>query len=305
MAAVLSREFDQDFSKIIHYIQVKLDWPLSFKHFLLHHVRRDESANHDKFQNIANFVFDPTATIKRRRHFRFLLPTIASVERQYGSGVCSIFHLQQGFFLINLLTLILWLSLITLPYKILTSSKTFSNGSFSFSSIFTTKDYLSESVLFQGSYPNEIVNNQYNLPLIYFLTTYIYFFIWFIFITIRFSSAYKRKVFHSILHSKLDLGFTCTFGRYNYRKESDENNAIQKNTFERSYLDLVGNDERIQKIHLIKYQTFGYKFKLFITNLFYILLAIALGRQQEEFYFILPFLFAINRLYQLDDFIFL
>jgi len=302
MADVLSREFNQDFSKIIHYIRVTLDWPLSLKHLLLHHVRRDESA---KLQNLANFVSDPTATIKPRRNFRFFLPTIASVERQYGSGVCSIFHLQQGFFLINFLTLILWLSLITLPYKILTSSKTFSNGSFSFSSIFTTKDYLSESVLFQGSYPNDIINNQYNLPLIYFLTTYIYFFIWFIFITIRFSSAYKRKVFHSILHSKLDLGFTCTFGRYNYTKQSDKNNEIQKNTFERSYLDLVGNDERIQKIHLIKYQTFGYKFKLFITNLFYILLAIALGRQEEEFYFILPFLFAINRLYQLDDFIFL
>ncbi|CAF0716728.1 unnamed protein product [Adineta steineri] len=274
---VLSKEFDQDSSKIIHYIRVKLDWPLSFKHLLLRHVRRDESDNHDKFHSLANFVFDPTANIKHRRRFQFFLPTLASIARQYGSGVCAIFHLQYGFFLINLLTLIVWVSLITVPYKIITSSTTFSNVSFTFSSLFTTKGYLSESVLFQGSYPYGIIDNKYNLSLIYFLTTYIYFFIWFIFITIRFSSAYKQKVFHSILNTKIGSGFMSTFGRNDYTIQSSKQNLKHRTIFKRLYLDLIGNDERNKKIQFSDFKSFGYKLKLIVTNLFYILLAMVLG----------------------------
>jgi hypothetical protein len=279
IAEVLYEEFDQDFSKIIHYIQVKLDWPLSFKRLLLHHIRKDGFDNKDRLNNIANFVFDPTSKIKRKHHFRRFLPTIASIERQYGSGVCSIFHLQYGFFLINILTLIVWLSLITFPYKILTSSTSFSNESFSFSSIFTTKNYLSESLLFQGSYPYGVINNSYNLSLIYFITTYIYFFIWFIFITINFSSTYKQKVFNSILNTKLGIGFMCTFGRCNYTIQSQKESLKHIKIFQRQFLDLIGNDERIKQINSYKYQTFAYKLKLVITNLFYILLAIVLGKK--------------------------
>ncbi len=284
IAGVLFQEFDQDFSKIISYIQIKLDWPLSFKRLLLHHVRNDESINKDRLNNIANFVFNPRSNIKRRHHFRSFLPTIASIERQYGSGVCSIFHLQFGFFFLNLLTLIIWLSLIIIPYKILTSSTTFSNVSFSFSSIFTTQGYLSKSILFQGSYSYGIINNSYNLSLIYFLTTYFYFFIWFIFITLRFSSTYKQKVFNSILNTKLGIGFMCTFGRCNYTIQSHKENVKHVNIFQRQFLDLIGNDERIKQIHSYKYQTFRYKFKIIITNLFYILLSIILGKNKIQLF---------------------
>lgn len=121
--------------------------------------------------------------------------------------------------------------------------------------------------------------------MIYLLTTYIYFFIWFIFITIRFATAYKQKVFDSILTSKLGVGFMGTFGRCDYTIQSRRENEKHKNIFQRLYLDLIGNDERIKTNNSIKNKTIGYKFKLIITNLFYILLAIVLGRKEEEFYF--------------------
>lgn len=275
-------EFEEDISKIIDYIHVKLDWPLSFKRILLRHIRKDESENKDRLNNFANFVFDPTAKIKRTHRFNKFLPTIASIERQYGSGVCSIFHLQYGFFLINLLTLILWLLLITIPYKILTSSTSFSNATFTFSSIFTTIGYLSESVFFQGSYPYGIINDSYNLSLIYFLTTYIYFFIWFIFLTVRFSSTYKQKVFNSILNTKLGTGFISTFGRCNYTLQNNKEKMKNMKIFERQFFDLIENDERIKQLSFSKYQTWTYKLKTIITNLFYILLAIILGKKNKH-----------------------
>ena len=284
LAATFSKEFDQDYSKIFDYIQVKLDWPLSWKRLLLHHVQEDASNNHDKLNNIANFVFNPTANIKRSHRFLKFSSPIASIERQYGSGVSSIFHLQYGFFLINLLTLIIWLALIILPFRILAPSTSFSNHSFSFSSIFTSKDYLSESILFQGSYSNNSIDNSYNLPLIYFLTTYLYFFVWFIFITIRFAICYKQKVFNSILNTKLGIGFMCTFGRWNYTIRSDKEKEKHLKIFQRQFLDLVGNDERIQQNSTYKYQTYGYKLKIFITNLFYIVLALALGKNEFDVY---------------------
>jgi hypothetical protein len=281
LAGFLSKEFDQDFSKIVHYIKVKLDWPLSFKHVLLDYVREETSSSNDRFNDLANFVFDPTAKIKQTRGFRRFAPTIASIERQYGSGVCSIFYLQIGFFFMNLLSLIIWLGLIILPYQFLTKSKTFSNTSFTFSSLFTTKGYLSESIFFQGAYPNIILNDAYNLPLIYLLTTYFYFFIWFIYVTIRFSSTYKQKVFNSILNTKLGIGFMCTFGRFNYTIQSDKETNKQTKVFERQFLDLIGNDERTQENHSLKYKTCGYKFKIVVTNLFYVVFSIALGMKNK------------------------
>ncbi|CAF0837697.1 unnamed protein product [Adineta ricciae] len=276
-AELLRTEFDQDLAKIVQYIRVKLDWPLSYKRVLLRYVQHDTTDRNERFRNLANFVLDPTAKIKSPRQFHFYLPTIASVERQYGSGVCSIFHLQHGFFLINLLTFVVWVSLITIPYKVVTSSTALSNESFTFSSLFTTKGYLAESIFFQGSYPNEIVNNKYNLPLIYFLTTYLYFFIWFIFITIRFASTYKQKVFNSILSTKLGIGFMCTFGRNDYTIQTNRENQKHRTIFQRLYRDLIENDERIQKTHFNQYKSAGYKFKIIVTNLFYIILAFALG----------------------------
>ncbi len=186
---------------------------------------------------------------------------------------------------INVLTLIIWLALILIPYKILTSSESFSNVPFSFSSIFTTKGYLSESIFFQGSYSSGIINNSYNLSLIYFLTTYIYFFIWFIFLTLCFSSAYKQKVFNSILNTKLGIGFMCTFGRCNYTIQSHKEKEKHREIFQRQFLDLIENDERIKQINSYKYQTFQYKFKLIITNFFHILLSIILGKKNFANYF--------------------
>ncbi len=282
-AKVLLDEFNRDFSRIIHYIQVKLDWPLSFKRMLLNHVRPNESYNNDRLNNIADFIFNPTAKIKQTHRSRKFTPTIASIERQYGSGVCSIFHLQFGFFLMNILSLIIWLALIILPYQILRSSNSFSNVSFTFSSLFTSKGYLSGSIFFQGSYPNEIKNKSYNLPLIYLLTTYFYFVVWFIFITIHFSSTYKEKIFNSILNAKLGIGFMCIFGRCNYTIRSDKEKEKYLKIFQRQFLDLIGNDERFKENRSPKYQTCGYKFKTVITNLFYILLALALGKENSFF----------------------
>ncbi|CAF3152048.1 unnamed protein product [Rotaria sp. Silwood2] len=277
LADALSYEFNEDFSKISHYIRTKIDWPLSFKRSLLHHVQRDVYDNKGKLDNIANFVFDPTSNIKQSRRFHIFIPTIASIERQYGSGVSALFHLQIGFFFINLLTLIVWLALIIIPYNIFTSSTTFSNVTFTFSSIFTTKGYLSNSIFFQGSYPTGVIANKYNLSLIYFITTYIYFIIWFIFITIHFAITYKRKVFDSILGTKLGIGFMCTFARYDYTIKSDKEKQKHITTFQRQFLDLIENDERIESSHRNKFKTCGYKLTLIIKNLLYILLAIGLG----------------------------
>ncbi|CAF4924937.1 unnamed protein product [Rotaria sp. Silwood1] len=276
-AEALSHEFDQDYSKITGYIQTKIDWPLSFKRLLLHRVQRDLSDNQGKLDNIANFVFDPTASIKQNRRFHIFIPTIASVERQYGSGVSALFHLQTGFFLINLLTLIVWLALIIIPYNILKSSTTSSNVTFTFSSIFTTKGYLSETILFQGSYPKEIIDEKYNLSLIYLITTYIYFIIWFIFITIRFAITYKRKLFDSILSAKLGIGFMCTFARHDYTIKTDKEKQKHMTAFHRQFLDLIENDERIESNHQNQNKIRGYKIKMVIKNLLYILLAIGLG----------------------------
>lgn len=263
-------------------MQVKLDWPLSLKRSLLRHIREDQPNINDRLNNIANFVFDPTANLVRTHRSQKFAPTIASIERKYGSGVSSIFHLQYGFFLLNILTLILWLSLIILPYSILSSSSSSPNISFSFSSIFTSKDYLSQSILFQGSYQTNRIAKSYDLPLIYFLTIYLYFVVWFIFLTIRFSSTYKQKVFHSILKTKLGIGFTCTFGRWNFTIRSHREKEKNVQIFRRQFVDLIGNDERNQENHSQQDRTWTYKFKLMITNLFFILLTILIGEKNFE-----------------------
>ncbi|CAF1901499.1 unnamed protein product [Rotaria magnacalcarata] len=291
-AEALSNEFDGDISKVIDYIQVKLDWSLSHRRLLLHEVQRDASDNQDKLDNIANFVFDPTINIKRNRRFGTFIPTISSVERLYGTGVCAIFHLQTAFFLVNLLTMVIWIALIIIPYNILKPSATSSNVTFSFSSIFTTKGYLSQSILFQGTYPRGIINEKYNLSLIYFVTTYIYFFIWFVFITIRFSTTYKRKVFNSILHTKLGIGFRGTFARYDYTIRSSNQKQKHTEALQRQFLDLIENDETIDRVLLKKFETPQYKFKIVITNLFYILLAIGLAYGQYIYMLLLADMFA-------------
>lgn len=239
------------------------------------------NTNRDKLDNFADFMLDPTTNIKRIRRFGTLIPTIATVERQYGSGVCSIFYLQNAFFLTNLLTLVVWLALIIIPYNILKAPPPVPTPSipFSFATIFTTKGYLSASTLFQGSFPKGMLNDKYNLSLVYFITTYIYFFIWFIFIAIRFSITYRRKVFSSILNTKLDIGFVGTFARYDFTISSSKEKQKRLEAVQRQFLDLIENDERIDKVYLKKFETHSYKFKIAISNLFYILLSIGLGKQ--------------------------
>ena len=294
-------ELNQDFPKIIDYIRTKLDWPLSYKCLLLHQIKADIPGSSDKLNDVASFLFDPISNIKRTRRFGKLVSTTTSMERQYGSGVSAIFRLQIEFFLVNLLTLLVCLALITIPYDILKSSTIFSNSSFSFSSIFTTKGYLSESILFQGTYSNDLKHDKYDLPLIYLLTIYVYFFIWMIFITVRFSSTYKQKIFDTILRTKLDIGFVCTFGRYDYSIGSLEKKKKYRKVFERQFLDLIESSERIQRNNLKRYETFGYKLKLFITNLFYVLLAIGLGKN-NFIYCQSVFSTPDKRIYQLDNF---
>jgi len=256
---------------------LKLDWPFVYKRKLLQCISKCQSNTEDRFNNLAKFVFNPTSKIKQKTSFRKFNLQTASIERQYGSAVSSILQLQYGFFLFNLLTLIVWIALIILPHQFLSSSS-FSSKSFSISSLFTTKDFLAESIFFQGSYSNEILKNSYNLPLIYFLTTYFYFFLWFIYLTVRFASTYKQKVLNSILNSKLGIGFMCTFGRLNFTIRSDSEKSKYTKVFQRQFLDLIGNDERFKQNQSFQFKTWSYKLKIIITHLFYVILAIILGR---------------------------
>lgn len=276
ISGVLLNEYEEDYSKIIEYIRLKLDWPLTYKHNLLRYFRENQ------FNHSTRFVFSPNSNLKQTNHFRHFHLQTASIERQYGSAVSSILHLQFAFFLLNLLTLILWIALIILPYSILSSSFSFSSASFSFSTLFTTKNYLSQSLFFQGSYSNAILNDTYNLPLIYFLSTYLYFFLWFIFLTIRFASTYKQKVFDSILNTKLGIGFMCTFGRWNYTIHSDKDKDKYIQIFQRQFLDLIGNDERLVQNHPVQFRTWTYKLKRIITNCFFVLIAIVAGNRNKQ-----------------------
>jgi hypothetical protein len=77
----------------------------------------------------------------------------------------------------------------------------------------------------------------------------------------------------------------CTFGRCNYTIQSHKEKEKHREIFQRQFLDLIENDERIKQINSYKYQTFQYKFKLIITNFFHILLSIILGKKNFANYF--------------------
>jgi hypothetical protein len=84
----------------------------------------------------------------------------------------------------------------------------------------------------------------------------------------------------------------CTFARYDYTIHSTKEKEKLEKSFQRQFLDLIENDERIKKIHWKKYKTFGYTLKLIVANLFYITLAFALGNKEEIYLFlILRFLY--------------
>ena len=261
---------------MVEFIRMKLNWPLGLKRSLWRYIRETNVNINDRLNHLANFVWDPHVNLVRTKHFRRLT---SSIERNYGSAVSSIFHLQFIFFLLNIFTFILWLALIVLPYSLLIPSHSFTNISFDFSSIFTTRDYLSQSIVFQGNYRRDLLSKSYDLPLIYMLTSYLYYVVWFIFLTIRFASTYKRKIFHSILNSKLGLGFMCVFGRWNYATHSDRQKEKYQKTFRKEFRDLVENDERMKSDEVEIYQTWTYRLKMIAINLLFILFSILLGKK--------------------------
>ena len=275
LARILSQTFDQDFSKIVQYLQTKLDWPIGLKRFLLYYIREENVNIDDRLNHIANFVFDPRVNRVRTPRFRKF---ISSIERTYGSAVSSIFNLHYIFFILNILTFIPWLALIILPYSILTPANSSPNISFSFPSIFTGKDYLAQSILFQGNYQDGFMKTSYDLPLIYVLTSYLYYIVWFVFLTIRFASSYKRKIFHSILSARLGVGFTCVFGRWNYAIHSEREKQKNSQIFRREFRDLIEKDERMKNDPSDQYQTWTYRLKMISINLIYILFSLILGK---------------------------
>ena len=211
-------------------------------------------------------------------HFRFSILSVASIERKFGSAVSSLFQLQHRFFLMNFFSLIVWISAIVIPYKVMTGSSSISNVSFDLSSIFTTEGYLAESIMFQSSYPNIILRGRYNLPLIYLITSYCYFFFWFIFLTIQFAASYKQKVLKSILNENLGNGFMCTFAKYDYTIVSKEARIKHQKIIYRQFCDFIEICKQKNQVTLKYFKTNRYRVKLLITNLFYIILAIGLGK---------------------------
>lgn len=252
-----------------------MDWPIGLKRFLLQYIREENVHIDDRLNHIANFVFDPRVDRVRTPKFRQL---ISSIERTYGSAVSSIFNLHYIFFLLNILTFIIWLGLIILPYLMLTPEDSSPEISFSFSSIFTGKDYLEQSIFFQGHYRNGLMSISYDLPLIYILTSYLYYIVWFIVLTIRFASSYKRKVFHAILSTRLGVGFTCVFGRWNYAIHSQREKGKISQVFRREFVDLIENDERMKSDQSDHYQTWIYRLKMIVINLVFIIFTFSLGK---------------------------
>ena len=202
------------------------------------------------------------------------------MERQYGSAVGSIFHLYYVFFLMNFFTLLVHLGAITIPYQIVKSSDLFSNVHFDFSSIFTTKGYLANSILFQGAYIKDHTDGRYDISLIYLLVSYVYFFVWFLFLTIRYASVYKRKVLKKILNKNSGTGFLSTFARYDYTIVTKANLDKHRLMLERQYRDLIDDDERIRVNNSKEFQKGRYHLKLLVTAAFHLLFALVLGKRK-------------------------
>ena len=179
----------------------------------------------------------------------------------------------------NFFTLIVWLGVITIPYLILRSSKSVSDAPFEFVTIFTGKGFLARSIFFQGFYSDQVLRTHYDPPLIYLAMSYVYFFLWFVFLTIRFSSAYKQKVLKSILNNKSGNGFMSTFANYDYTSNSIKTRDRYRAQFERQYRDLIGNDERTKQVDAKRFRSKNYKLKIIVTNLFNLLLGLTLGRR--------------------------
>ncbi|CAF1056651.1 unnamed protein product [Didymodactylos carnosus] len=184
---------------------------------------------------------------------------------------------------------ILWFCLITLPFLILGSYSP--PKRFTFDTIFNTRGYLENSLLFYGVYPNQSLpirnesNNQhyhvnYPIPLIYLLCGYFYFIFWFIFIGIRFSYVYKNNVLDSILRSKRGNGFLSTFARWDYTIHEDEHKKEQIQICYNQLREII-NHENNKRLNRKKkhdyYKSYYYIFKIVIINLLYVGLAVGLG----------------------------
>ena len=193
----------------------------------------------------------------------------------------------------------------TIPYQTLTTSQRLPNASFALSTLFTTKGFLAQSNLFQGSYPAGLVNDKYDLSLFYLVSSYLYFLIWFIFLTQRFASAYKQRIFHSVLASTRALSFVSTFARYNYATRASTDKAKSEGMFQRIYLDLMLDDRRTADGTSKPTKTVKLRLKMIITNLFYVVLALVLSehRRHSRLVFDKPPL-PSNRCCQLDCSIF-
>ena len=170
----------------------------------------------------------------------------------------------------------------TIPYQTLATSQRSPNVSFALSTLFTTKGFLEQSNLFQGSFPAGLINGKYDLSLFYLLTSYIYFIIWFVFLTQLFASAYQQKIFHSVLTSTRAVNFVSTFARYNFATQASKDKGKSEGMFKRIYRDSMADERRTIDRNAKPKKTIERRLKMIITNLFYMILALVLSEHQPE-----------------------
>jgi hypothetical protein len=233
--------------------------------------------------------------LERGRLFFKGLPRISSIERRYGSAVSMIFQVHRRLFLMNVATLLLWLGSMTIPYQLVRSDQSSSSfasnqssssssssysSAFHLASLFTSQGYLEHSLFFIGSYSPDVTKGRYNLPLIYLVMSYAYFLVWLIYLATRYADSYRQKLLKTILTTKTSRGFTITFALFDFSIMSMKERSKQQITYSRQYQDLFTINEQNAMINSRRTQTRQYKAKLLVTNLFYAVLPVSLGKSK-------------------------
>eukprot|EP00051_Salpingoeca_urceolata_P004967 m.69256 g.69256 ORF g.69256 m.69256 type:complete len:864 (-) comp13970_c0_seq2:117-2708(-) len=127
-------------------------------------------------------------------HIELWNSTMRSIEGRYGSGVASFYEFVRWLFVLNAVLCIFWSGLLVVPQALEGVNRT---ETFSASDIVTGDNYLAESLLFMGSYsgPNN-VDDEYNIPLAYFLVPIGSFVLVLLAIARRMAQRYGRKTHH-------------------------------------------------------------------------------------------------------------
>ncbi|XP_071052318.1 transmembrane channel-like protein 5 isoform X1 [Onthophagus taurus] len=114
---------------------------------------------------------------------------LKKIEGNFGSGVASYFKFLRWLFIINLAMTILSLCFIIIPQIVLEVP---TGTNFSAMDLLDGNGYLSESLLYYGSYSNGTIGG-YNIPSAYFFTMPVLYIAIFILISISMASSYKKS----------------------------------------------------------------------------------------------------------------